>query len=79
MRVRNFPATIVATCFFVLHALALHLSIICFHEDAFAMELLQTIDVAVRAGNGIHRPTIIDESYSSHDKEKQQCLWLYCA
>ena len=40
------------------------------------MELgvLQTIDVALRAGNGIHRPTIVD---SSHDKEKEQCLSLY--
>ena len=43
------------------------------------MELgvLQTIDVALRTGNGIHRPTIVDESYSSHDKEKEQCPWLY--
>ena len=43
------------------------------------MELgvLQTIDVALRAGNGIHRPTIVDEFYSSHDKEKEQCLSLY--
>ena len=42
------------------------------------MELgvLQTIDVALRAGNGIHRPTIVDESYSLHDKEKQQCILL---
>ena len=41
------------------------------------MELgvLQTIDVALRAGNGIHR--IVDEFYSSHDKEKEQCLSLY--
>ena len=38
--------------------------------------VLQTIDVAVKAGNGIHRPTIVDESYSSHDKEKEQCLSL---
>ena len=49
------------------------------HKDAFAicMErgVLQTIDVALRAGNGIHRPTIVD-SYSSHDKEKEQCLLL---
>ena len=39
------------------------------------MELgvLQTIGVALRAGNGIHRPTIVDESYSSHEKEKEQC------
>ena len=39
------------------------------------MELgaLQTVDVALRAGNGIHRPTIVDESYSSHDKKKEQC------
>ena len=39
------------------------------------MELgvLQTIDVPLRAGNGKHRPTIVDESYSSHDKEKEQC------
>ena len=43
------------------------------------MELgvLQTIDVALRAGNGIHRPTIVDEFYSSHDKEKEQCLSPY--
>ena len=43
------------------------------------MELgvLQTIDVALRAGNGIHRPTIVDESYSSHDKEKEQSH-LFC-
>ena len=43
------------------------------------MELgvLQTIDVTLRAGNGIHRPTIVDEFYSSHDKEKEQCLSLY--
>ena len=42
------------------------------------MELgvLQTIDVALRAGNGIHRPTIVDESYSSHDKEKERCHLL---
>ena len=42
------------------------------------MELgvLQTIDVALRAGNGIHRPTIVDESHSSHDKEKERCLLL---
>ena len=42
------------------------------------MELgvLQTIDVALRSGNGIHRPTIVDEFYSSHDKEKE-CLSLY--
>ena len=74
----NFPATVVATCFFVLHAMALHLSIICCHEDAFAMELgvLQTTDVALKAGNDIHRLTIVDESYSSHDKEKEQCLSL---
>ena len=41
---------------------------------AICMELgvLQTIDVALRAGNGIHRPTIADESYCSHDKEKEQ-------
>ena len=38
--------------------------------------VLQTIDVALRAGNGIHRPTIVDDSYSSHDKEKEQCLLL---
>ena len=54
--------------------------IISCHKDAFAicMELgvLQTIDVALRAGNGIHRPTIVDDSYSSHDKEKEQCLLL---
>ena len=36
--------------------------------------VLQTIDVALRAGNGIHRPTIVDEFYSSHDKEKEQCF-----
>ena len=45
------------------------------------MELgvLQIIDVALRAGNGIHRPTIADDSYSSHDKEKEQCqIALYC-
>ena len=29
------------------------------------------------AGNSIHRPTIVDEFYSSHDKEKEQCLSLY--
>ena len=56
------------------------LSIIGCHKDAFAicMELgvLQTIHVALRAGNGIHRPTIVDESYSSHDKEKEQSLLL---
>ena len=42
------------------------------------MELgvLQTIDVALRAGNGIHRPTIVDKSYSSHEKEKEQCFSL---
>ena len=34
---------------------------------------LETIDIVPRAGNGIHRPTIVDESYSSHDKEKEQC------
>ena len=43
----NFPATIVATSFVVLHAWALHLSIIGSHEDAFAicveLEVLQTI------------------------------------
>ena len=46
------------------------------------MELgvLQTIDVALRAGNGIHRPTIVDEFYSSHDKEKGTMPFtLYCA
>ena len=39
------------------------------------MELgvLQTIAIILRAGNGVHRPTIVDESYSSHDKEKEQC------
>ena len=39
------------------------------------MELgvLQTIAIVLRAGNGIHRRTIVDESYSSHDKEKEQC------
>ena len=55
----------------------MYLSIVGCHEDAFAicMELgvLQTIAVVLRAGNGIHRPTIVDESYSSHDKEKEQC------
>ena len=35
------------------------------------------IDVALRAGNGIHKPTIVDEFYSSHDKEKEQCLSPY--
>ena len=54
------------------------LCIIGCHKDAFdiCMELgvLQTIDVALRAGNGIHRPTIVDESHSSHDKEKEQCF-----
>ena len=53
------------------------------HKDAFAicMELgvLQTIDIALRAGNGIHRPTIVD-SYSSHDKENETMPFtLYCA
>ena len=44
------------------------------------LEVLQAIDVTLRAGNGIHRATIVDESYSSHDKEKEQCLFaLYCA
>ena len=40
------------------------------------MELIANNDVALRAGNGIHRPTIVDESYSLHDKEKEQCLLL---
>ena len=37
---------------------------------------IATIEVALRAGNGIHRPTIIGELYSSHDKEKEQWLLL---
>ena len=42
------------------------------------MELgvLQTIDVTLRPGNGIHRPTMVNESYSLHDKEKEQCILL---
>ena len=48
--------------------------------DAFAISIelrvLRTINVALRAGNDIHRPTIVDDSYSSHDKEKEQCLLL---
>ena len=51
------------------------MSIVGCHEDAFAicMELgsIATIDIALRAGNGI--PTIVDEFYSSYDKEKEQC------
>ena len=30
--------------------------------------------VVLRAGNGIHKPTIVDESYSSHDKERNNAL-----
>ena len=30
----------------------------------FGTRVLQTIDVALRAGNGIHRPTIVDDSWS---------------
>ena len=62
--VSKLPATIVATSFlYSMHWLCfVHIGC---HEDAFAicMELgvLQTIDVALRAGNGIHRPTIVDE------------------
>ena len=65
---------------FIFCALALYLSIIGCHEDAFChlhgTWSIETIDVALRAGNGIHRPTIVDESYSSHDKEKEQSLLL---
>ena len=60
--------------------MALHLSIVGCHEDTLAicteLGVLQTIDIALRAGNGIHRSTIVDESYSSHDKEKEQWLLL---
>ena len=40
------------------------------------LRVLQTINVALRAGNGVNRPTIVAGSYSSHDKEKEQCLLL---
>ena len=44
--------------------------------SAWNLEYIATIEIALRAGNGIHRPTIVYESYSSHDKEKEQCLSL---
>ena len=60
--------------------MALYLSTVGGHEDTFChlhgTWSIETIDVALRAGNGIHRPTIVDESYSSHDKEKEQSLLL---
>ena len=43
--------------------------------SSWNLEYIATIEVALRAGNSIHRPTIVDESYSSHDKEKEQCLY----
>ena len=41
--------------------------------SAWNLEYIATIAVVLRGGNGIHRATIVDESYSSHDKEKEQC------
>ena len=35
---------------------------------------IATIEVALKVENGIHTPIIVNESYNSHDKEKE----LYC-
>ena len=75
----NFSATIVATSYlYSMHWLWIcpQLAVTRMASPCALTWSIQTIDVVLRAGNGIHRLTIADESYNSHDKEKEQCLSL---
>ena len=58
--VSKIPSYIVATSFVILHALALHLSIVGCHEDAFAVQTwsIATIEVVVRI---VHKLTIVND------------------